>query len=106
MPPIVARLAVDGIGTEQKSHRLQVKIQLFLNHTRFDDGPPLFRVHLEDTIEVFRHVDDDGFAHRLPGQARSAAAGEDRDFEVARDFHRGENVFMSSGITTPMGSIS
>ena len=28
-----------GIGAEQKPHRPQMKIELFLNDTRFDDAP-------------------------------------------------------------------
>src|SRR5262249_17305987 len=40
------------VWTEEKSHRLQVEIELFLNNARFDDSPAFFRIHLDDTVEV------------------------------------------------------
>ena len=48
-----------SIGTEQISHRPEMKIELFLNHARFDDGPSFLGVHFKHAVEIFRHVDDD-----------------------------------------------
>ena len=92
------RRAIGGrrVRAKQKSHGFQVKVQLLLNHAGLDDSPLLFSIHLENAIQVFRHVDDDGFADRLPRQTRPATARKNGDFKIARDLHRGENILVSS----------
>src|SRR5262249_23496093 len=84
------------IGSEEKPHRLQMKIELFLNDAGFNDGPPLFRIYLEHTVEVLRHIDHDRFADRLTGQAGAAASWKNRYFKIAGDLHRSENVLVGS----------
>ena len=74
-----------------------MKVELLLNDAGFDDSPSFFRVHLEHAVEVFRHVDDDRVADGLSGQAGSGASRKDRHLEIAGDFHRGEDVFVSAG---------
>ena len=92
------RRAIGGrsVGSEEKAHRPEMQIQLFLNDTGFDDGPLFLGIHLEHAIEILRHVDDDRVADGLSGQAGARAARKNRHLEVSRDFHRRENVFVSA----------
>jgi hypothetical protein len=71
-----------------------VLIELFLYDARFDNGPSLFDIHVENAIQVFGHVDDNGVAHGLAGQAGSGAPRQNGYSKFSRDFHRGEHVFM------------
>ena len=97
MPPNRGAIGGRGVGAEEKAHGPQMQVQLLLHHAGLDDGPVFFGIHLEHSIQVFRHVDDDRFADGLPGQTGSRTARKNGNFEVAGDFHRGENVLMSAG---------
>jgi hypothetical protein len=53
-------------------------------------NPPeaILRIDLEDVIEVFREIDDDGDVAALTGKARPPAARENRRAELTRDRDR------------------
>ena len=48
--------------------------------------PALLGVDLKYLVEIFRAVHQDGFAHRLPGQAGASATDERRCFVLIRQF--------------------
>src|SRR5215831_7740673 len=73
-----------------------MQIELLLHYTWLNDRPLLFLVHFEDAVEILRHVDDNGFTNGLPRQAGTRAARKHRNFKIARDFHRGENIFVAA----------
>ena len=83
-----------------------MNIELFLNHTRFDDRPLLFCIDLEDAIEILRHVDYNRIANSLTRQTGSGSAGQDRNLEILATSMVAKTSSCVRGMTTPMGSIS
>ena len=70
---------------------------MFLNYARFDPGPAFVGVHLENVVEIFGRVENDGMTHGLSCQARSAAAGKQGNAEFARDLDRCKDIFGGTG---------
>ena len=66
MPPMVARLAVEISGREAQAERRQLRVQFVQHDARLHAHPALLRVHFEHAVVVFRDVDLDAVADRLP----------------------------------------
>src|SRR5262249_46415888 len=81
---------------EKEAHRSEMKVELLLHHTRLNDRPLLLFIHFEDAVEILRHIDDDGFADGLSRKAGARTPRKHRNFEIPRDLHRGEDIFMSA----------
>ena len=86
-----------GVGTEQESHGPQVQVELLLYNAGFDDCPSLLSIHLEHPVEVLRHVHDDRVAHGLSGETGTGASRQNGNFEVVRNLHCREHVFLRLG---------
>src|SRR6185295_11856074 len=52
-----------------------------------DAGPLARHVQLDDAVKVPAHIEDDGHVAALAGQARAAAATEERRAVAATDLH-------------------
>src|SRR5262245_2899441 len=76
------------IGPERQSVRLSRVPQVIQNGSRLDTREPAIDIDLEHLIHVFRHIEADRRIAALPGEARAAAATEDRDAMRAADRHR------------------
>jgi hypothetical protein len=63
-------------------------IELVQDDAGFHDGCPRVRVDRDDAVAVLGPVDDDRHVARLPGQARPAAARDDRRSVPPADFDR------------------
>ena len=74
MPPMVARLAVEHIDRKPKPVRFELAVQLVEHDARLDDRAAVFRIEMEDAVEVLRHIEDDAGIHRLPRLGRAPAA--------------------------------
>ena len=98
-------IAGGGVRAEEKSQRAQVGIEFILDDARLDARPTLVGVHLQDLIHVLREIHHHGMPHRLPGQAGAAAAWQHRDLVATGDVHRGDDIALVVGMTTPIGSI-
>src|SRR5512145_645888 len=83
-----------SIRAKEKSRGLQMQIELFLNHSGFDEGPTFFCVYLEYAVQVFGHVHHNSFAYGLPCEAGPPASGKHGNVEVPCNFHRSEHILM------------
>ena len=75
MPPIVARLAVNG--KEQLVAR-ELPVQLSQDHTRLDSGAAIFGVEGDGPVQPAGAVDDDALADGLATLTGAATARQDR----------------------------
>jgi len=66
------------IGTERQAVRLRGIAQGIEDDAGLDAGKPPHRIHVEDTVVILRHVDDDGLVAALAGEAGAAAARQHR----------------------------
>lgn len=84
------------IGAEEKSRRLQMQVKLFLHHSWLDESPAFLRVHVQHAIQVLGHVHDHSLADCLTGQTCASSSWKDGNIEIARYFHRREDIFVCS----------
>jgi hypothetical protein len=66
------------VGSESQPVSFELRVQFIEHDARFDAGPPLLDVQFEDMIEIFRRVDDEAGANRLPRLRRPSAAHRHR----------------------------
>ena len=67
-----------GVGPEGQPVPLGRPAQVVQHDSRFGPGQPPVGIDFEDAGHVARHVDDDCLVARLPGQARTGAASQER----------------------------
>ncbi len=82
---VVGHHAADGgaaggrdVGREAQSVRLELGVQFVEDDTRFDDGPALGDVEVEDAIAVLRGVNLQPLSDGLPGLRRPSASHRQR----------------------------
>jgi hypothetical protein len=89
MPPIVARLAVDG-STGKNSLSLR-------------SCPPALDIDRNHPVEIFAAIDDERPRHALPALRRAAAARQYRDPLLARDRNRCRRIRAALRHDDPQG---
>ena len=93
MPPSVARLEVEVSGPKHEPVRLDGGVELLLHDARLDPHAPRGHVDRSDRVHVAREVEHQAAPARgLAGEARAAAARDDRHAEAPGDAHRGRDV--------------
>jgi hypothetical protein len=66
---------------------------LIENDAGLHPRPPPLRIHFKYSIEILAHINDDSRTDGLTGQARSAAARNQRNMMILGDLHDNVNVF-------------
>ncbi len=79
MPPRFARLLVATSGPNCRPCLRGGGVELIEHHARLHAGRAGLRVQLDDLVHVLAEVQHDARADRLPGEARAAAARDERD---------------------------
>ncbi len=97
MPPMVARLAVEISGAKRKPKRRKLRVQFVEHDPRLDARPAFLRIHFEQAVEIFRRVDHDAFADRLPGLRSSSAAHRDGAAQAAADLDHANHILAMPG---------
>ena len=75
------------IGSENEAVSGGLVLQRVEHRARLDASDFPRRVDAQHAIEVFRHVHDDGDVAALTGEARTAAAGQNRRTMLSADLH-------------------
>ena len=105
MPPSVLWSCVAGSGPKVRPCFVGLVAQVVEDAARLDAGDAALGVDLENAVQVFREIDHDGGVAALAGEARAAAARQDRRVVAPADrdglARRLPRVF---GITTPIGT--
>src|ERR1051325_2962483 len=70
----------------------QMPVQLVEHHTRFDPGPALGHVDFDDAVEIFRRVELNAGADRLPRLRRAAAPRGNRRPMLPGDLDRADDI--------------
>ena len=86
-----------GVGGEGEVVALCGGAEVVVDEAGFDPGEALFRIELEEVVEVLREVEDDGDVAGLTGEGGAGAAGEDGNAVLAADADGGEDVFDRAG---------
>ncbi len=96
---IVGHHAADGgaagggnIRREAQAQRRELRVQLIEHDARLDARPALLRVHFEHAVVIFRGIDLNAFADRLPGLRRAAAAHGDGTAEAPADLDDADDI--------------
>ena len=92
---IVAGHAADGrarggrdIDRKPQPVRLELAVEIVEHDARLDRAAGALDVEIEDARQIFRAIDDQRFADRLPGLRRSAAARQHGRTLAARNRYR------------------
>ncbi len=78
-----------------------MNVELFLDDAWFHPCPTFVGVHFEDSIQVFRVVDDNGVSDGLAGQTRATPPGQKRSSELVGYLGGGKYVFRCAGDDDP-----
>ena len=81
-----------SVGTELKSLRLQIVVELVLNDPRLDPHPALLDIEFQHLVHVLGEIDVHGVADGLSGKTRGAASGQDGRLVADRDTDRGRDI--------------
>jgi hypothetical protein len=81
-----------GVGREGEAVDLGGIAELIADHAGLDSRCPGLCIDLHDPVQILRKVEDDGDIAGLPGEARPAAAAEDRDPAAVAGGHGGDDV--------------
>src|SRR6185437_17076377 len=81
-----------GIGREEQSVRCGGGVELSLDYAGLNDRDATVRVDAGDRVHVFREIEYQRGVGGLPAERRTAAAREDRDRVLARQFDRADRV--------------
>ena len=107
MPPSVARFEVEVSGPKPSPWRLRRAVEVLLHDAGLDAHAPRLGVELADRVHVARGVEHEpAAAGRLPGEARAAAARDDRHAEAAGERTAAATSSASRGNATASGSIA
>ena len=92
---IVAGHAADGgarrgrdIDRKPQAVRFQRAVEIVEHDAGLDHAALVLDIELENSVEIFRAVDDERLVHRLPALRGAAAARQHRDALLARDRDR------------------
>ena len=85
------------IGREHQAVGLQEGIELIEHQARLNPNPALVRVELQDPTHVFGKIDMDRRGHRLAGQTRAAAAGQDSRLLLSGNFYGSDDIGLVFG---------
>ena len=85
-------IARGDVGGEPEAVRPKLGVQLVQDDAGLDASPSLFGIHLEDSVEILGHVQDDCSADGLTAEGRPGAAGQDRHGRPPADIHHGQDV--------------
>ena len=105
IPPRVLCVCVEGSGAKVRPCFSACGAEVVEHRPRLDPGQLPAGVDREDLVEVLGPVHHDGDVAAAAGQARAAAAREDRRAVLAgRPRPSRSRRRRSSGITTPIGT--
>ena len=99
---VVARHAAQGgarrgrdVDGKPQAVGLEIGVQVIEHQTRFDQGLAPRGIEVENLVQMFRQIDDQGFADRLAALRGAAAARQNRHAGVAGD---GDDRFHVLGV--------
>ena len=98
---VVSRHAANGrpaaggdINGKEQAVRLEQSIELVEHNSGLHHHPPCFRIHRNETVEVFADIDDDTVPNRLPALRGSCAPHRHRNACVVGDADSRQHVIL------------